>query len=269
VKLNILSRRIIEDSKSDDDVKIFIEANDLFLSQKVKKDISYKQSKSIGRGYSSTGWAWDADFFDYDNDGDEDLYCLNGMNQYSVYGPDNPYYESPEGESMDIAIYQSQASENVFFENNEGFLQNRSAGSGLNLNHTSRSAAYLDYDNDGDLDVIVNNYNGPAYFYENKSEQFGNNWIKLNLSYNNGDKRPSLIGTIVKIRTDDDKSIWRQISSTTGYLSGHPSTIHVGLNKSNNYKIEILWPDGQVTKKTLNIVNLTLNIHREGKKVSF
>ncbi|MFT6809285.1 MAG: hypothetical protein ACJA01_002521 [Saprospiraceae bacterium] len=246
-----------------------VEANDLFISGRSKKKIRYTQSKAIGRGYASTGWAWDADFFDYDNDGDEDLYCLNGMNQYSVYGPDNPYYTSPDGEAMSISLYQSQASENVFFENNDGFLQNRSSGSGLNLNHTSRSAAYLDYDNDGDLDVVVNNYNGPAYFYENKAEEFDYNWVKLKLTYREKDSNPSLVGAKIKIQTDSDKHIWRQISSTTGYLSGHPSTVHVGLNRSKSYKIEIIWPDGMVTKRSLNIINSTIHVERKGNKVSF
>jgi len=69
-----------------------VEANDLFLS---KPDGTYELSKLVDTGYSSTGWAWDADFFDLDHDGDDDLYVLNGMNDFNVYSTDNPYYKAP------------------------------------------------------------------------------------------------------------------------------------------------------------------------------
>ena len=238
-----------------------VEANDLFMSQQ-KDSIYYKQSKSIGRGYSSTGWAWDADFFDYDNDGDEDLYCLNGMNQYSVYSSENTYYTSPEGEDLDIVLATSQSGKNVFFENNDGFLQNRSSGSGLDLDYTSRSAAYLDYDNDGDLDVILNNYNGAAYMFENKSEKFGNNWISIDLvNYADG-KIKTLVGTKIRITTPDGKSVWRQVSSTTGYLSGHPNRIHVGLGHSKKCEIQITWPDGDRQSLITEDLNKLLELTR-------
>ena len=54
-----------------------VEANDLWMSTGGQ----YEQSKSVGRGMSSTGWAWGASFFDFDNDGDDDLYVVNGMNE--------------------------------------------------------------------------------------------------------------------------------------------------------------------------------------------
>ena len=48
----------------------------------------------------STGWAWDADFFDFDNDGDDDLYVVNGMNEYAVYSSVNPYLTDSERQSV-------------------------------------------------------------------------------------------------------------------------------------------------------------------------
>ncbi len=83
-----------------------VEANDLFLSQVEDGKLArYELSDRVGRGRSSTGWAWDADFFDFDNDGDDDLYCLNGMNEYAVYSPDNPYYMDPfENKRQNVVI---------------------------------------------------------------------------------------------------------------------------------------------------------------------
>ena len=143
------------------------------------------------------------------------------------------------------------------------FLQNRSAGSGLDLFHTSRSAAYLDYDNDGDLDVILNNYNGPAFLYENKSEDFGNNWLSIDLdSQSVGEINSTLIGTKVRITTSDGKSIWRQISSTTGYLSAHPKRIFIGLGQSEKCSVKITWPDGKMQQVEINEVNKHLVIEK-------
>ena len=63
-----------------------VEANDLFISQASGKELKgYELSKNVGRGYSSTGWSWFADFLDMDNDGDDDLYVVNGVNPYNVY----------------------------------------------------------------------------------------------------------------------------------------------------------------------------------------
>ena len=75
-----------------------VEANDLFLSAPPKELGELPQftlSKMVDRGYSSTGWSWDADFFDFDHDGDDDLYVLNGMNDFNLYSEDNPFYTEP------------------------------------------------------------------------------------------------------------------------------------------------------------------------------
>ncbi|MCW9015400.1 MAG: VCBS repeat-containing protein, partial [Kangiellaceae bacterium] len=159
-----------------------VEANDLFLSKQSESNkLEYELSDAVGRGYSSTGWSWDADFFDYDNDSDDDLYVLNGMNEFNLYSSENPYYTDPHSEEQkNVYIPVSTKESNVFFVNQGGKLNNRSKESGLDLIGNSRSAAYLDFDKDGDLDIIVNNYHEAAYFYQNEN-QSDSEWIKFKL----------------------------------------------------------------------------------------
>ncbi|WP_282167748.1 CRTAC1 family protein [Shewanella japonica] len=225
-----------------------VEGNDLFLSTKnAKGAINYQQSDLVGRGYSSTGWAWDADFFDVDNDSDDDLYVLNGMNDYYVYSTDNPYYADPHsGESMNVQFPDAAKASNVFFLNSGGKLDNVSAMSGLDIIANSRSAAYLDFDNDGDLDIVINNYHDSAQLFENQAQKLKNNWLKIKLQ-----GAPDLgvnldgIGAQIIIGTKDDTYSWRQVSGSQGYMSVHPKEQHVGLGKANSAKVVVIWPNGE------------------------
>ena len=107
----------------------------------------------MGRGYNSTGWAWGADFFDADNDGDDDLYVLNGMNEYNLYSSENAYAKAGVENTATAYVPVATRESNVFFLNSGGKFNNASERSGLALLGNSRSAVYLDYDDDGDLDI--------------------------------------------------------------------------------------------------------------------
>ena len=226
-----------------------VEANDLFLSNVEQNSLkSYRLSTNIGRGYSATGWSWDADFFDFDNDGDEDLYCLNGMNDFSVYSSENPFYFERQQDSKTITYAQSSREKNVFFVNEGGELVNRAEELGADLNSNARSASYFDFDNDGDLDIIVNNYHEKATVLENKASN-DNNWIKIKLI---GDPTQRVnrdaIGSTIILNGKSHKNIWREIHSTSGYLSVHPKEQHFGLGSDEEVTIEVRWSNGQTFK---------------------
>ncbi len=224
-----------------------VEANDLFLSNVSGKQLgSYQLSNNVGRGYSSTGWSWDADFFDYDNDGDEDLYCLNGMNDFSVYSSENPFYFERKEQSKSIQYAESNREKNVFFVNEGGTLINRASELGTDQLSNARSASYFDYDQDGDLDIIVNNYHDQAHLLENNAAK-GNNWIKIKLIGNpeKGINRDA-IGSSMVINSKNHKNIWREVHSTLGYLSVHPKEQHFGLGSDTKAEVEVRWSNGEV-----------------------
>ncbi|MCP5102636.1 MAG: CRTAC1 family protein [bacterium] len=226
-----------------------VEANDLFLSHASGgKFENYVLSDAVGRGFSSTGWAWGANFFDFDNDGDDDLYCVNGMNEYSVYS-DTPYYTKVFKEKREIQLKVYQKESNVFFVNEGGILRNQSKKSGTDLLGNSRSTVYVDFDNDGDLDIVLNNYHGPAVVYRNNSQQLGNNWLKVKLV---GDPRRKTnrdaIGAKIIAYKNDKQLVWREIRGGDGYLNVNPKVQHMGLGKEEVVDIKVIWPNGDEEK---------------------
>jgi hypothetical protein len=223
-----------------------VEANDLWVSTRGSAGavpVSYDQSTNVGRGYRSTGWAWDADFFDFDNDGDDDLYVVNGMNEYAVYSSVNPYLTDPKGNPSNGILPVAEKEEPVFFVNHDGTLQEETEKSGAHPAGNARSVAYLDSDSDGDLDMVVNHFNGPAAFYRNDAS--GNHWLKVRLT---GDPSKGVtrdaIGAKITIDTRSQKGMWREVFSTTGYLSVHPKEQHVGLGADTRADVTVLWPNG-------------------------
>lgn len=217
-----------------------VESNDLFISSKVEGRLAYSLSDQIGRGDTSTGWAWDADFFDVDNDGDEDLYVANGMNDYFVYSTKNAY------ESEEVIFPDAGKAANVFYLNDGGRLTNKSQPSGLDVVANSRSVTYLDLENDGDLDVVVNNYHDSAMLFRNNANKLNNKWLKIKLvgSPKNGVNLDA-IGAQILVGFGKTGYQWRQVSGSQGYMSVHPKTQHIGLGKEQEARIMVIWPNGQ------------------------
>jgi len=198
----------------------------------------YEVSPSVERS-NAVGWAWDADFFDFDNDGDDDLYVLNGANEYYTY-----YQSRQVGDSEQ---FDWNMEPNVFYTNEDGVLRNMSEQSGANISGNSRSAAYLDLEGDGDLDIALNNFHGPATLFRN--ENTGGNWMKIRLQGNpaNGSNRDA-IGARIIAATADGNRIWREVHGGSGYLSMESKTQHLGLGAATTADITITWPNGKTQK---------------------
>lgn len=225
-----------------------VEANDLFLSSTGHTNNlpKFTLSTMVDRGYSSTGWSWDADFFDFDHDGDEDLYVLNGMNDFNIYSEDNPFYADPiNNQAMHVQFANGRSEKNIFFSNRNGRLSEDTDKSGLGLLSNSRSATYFDYDNDGDLDLAINHYHGKVQLFENRVGSQSGNWIKIKLTDLTAKANRDAIGATIHVKSATNASQWKELHSTTGYLSVHPKTIHLGVGQSEQVEVQVTWPDGK------------------------
>ena len=188
-------------------------------------DVSY--ASKIGT-MSLPYLAWGVGFCDYDNDGYQDLFVANGHLDENVqaFNPTG-FYEQP----------------NLFFRNNRDGTFDEIAidsGSGLRLEKVSRGFAYADYDNDGDLDLLVTNLKGTPDLLENRGGQ--NTWLTLKLIGTRSNR--DAIGARVKVTAGNLTQI-REVRSGSSYLSQNDMRLHFGLGKHRQInRIEIHWPSG-------------------------
>ena len=221
-----------------------LESDILYMSSVNDGRMAYTPSKDIERGATSTGWAWDAEFFDFDHDGDDDLYLVNGTNDYNAY---SMVFANPneDGKTQQLLLNHRRES-NVFFINQEGKLKNVSGRSGADFAVNSRSTAYLDFDEDGDLDIAINNFHSPAILVRNDAEKENRGWLKIRLigDPDRGSNRDA-IGARILITADDGLRVLREIHGGSGYMSMNPKQLHFGLDSAESVRLKITWPNGE------------------------
>jgi hypothetical protein len=218
------------------------ESDMLYMSQLREGRLSgYAPSQDVERGATSTGWAWDAEFLDFDHDGDDDLYLVNGTNDYNTFSTILRDDEALEGRTL---VLDHRRESNVFFLNEDGRLRNVSPRSGADLAINSRSTAYLDLEGDGDLDIAINNLHGPATLLRNDADKLGH-WLELRLVGDpaRGSNRDA-IGARIVATTPGGRRIRREVQGGSGYLSMNPKRQHLGLGDAESVDVLVIWPDG-------------------------
>ena len=174
---------------------------------------------------------WGVDFFDVDNDGDKDLLIANGHLQDTIEQYD------------DTTTYPQH--NHLLINNGHGYFVNESVktGNGLQSRKVSRGLATGDYDNDGDLDVLICNANDTPQLLRNDSEIQGN-WILIHTIGMRSNRAG--IGTRIKIQTDTLIQI-DEVRGGSGYLSQNDLRLHFGIGAHNHIdRIEARWPSGIV-----------------------
>lgn len=208
----------------------------------------------------ATDWSWGALIFDMDSDGKRDLFVANGIYQDIT---DLDYLNFIDNEDTKIKIISQTGVDykaltdpipvnpiSNFAYRNLGDLkfENMAAAWGLDKPIHSNGAAYGDLNNDGYLDLVVNNVNTPAQIFRNAGKTINpeNHFIQFELSGKG--KNSGAIGTQIQIKAGDQQFYLEQMPNR-GFQSSVDPKLTVGLGSLTKIdEINVLWPDGSYTK---------------------
>ena len=228
-------------------------------------------------GMSSTDWSWGALMFDADNDGLNDVFICNGINKdlgnldfldFLFNDMYKQIQETGKKEEIDELLKRLPVTPlpNRVFKNN-GNLQFSDVGNawGFSKPSFSNSIAYGDLDNDGDLDVVINNENQPASVYKNNSREINkNNYIGISLKGKN--ENTFAVGSKIKIYIGAD-IYYRENITARGFQSSvdYKQVIGIGKNKVVDSML-IIWPDRTFTKVVHPAINIVHQLQQPLQK---
>ena len=227
-------------------------------------------------GVSSTEWSWGGLLADYDNDGWKDIFISNGikgatndMDFINFIANDNIQKRIKLGMAgPDMAFIKEMPQKkvaNYFFKNNGDLTFTDATEKWFHKENTlSNGCAYADLDNDGDLEIIVNNVDEEAHILENLSDSAENNYLKVHFRGHS----PNTYGIGAKVVAySQTNMIIQENFVSRAYLSSVPNEVHLGLGKTKVIdSVHIIWPGGNYeTLKSVN-VNQRLLVHEKDAK---
>ena len=209
-------------------------------------------------GVSNTDWSWAALFGDYDNDGYKDLFVTNGyVKDYTEmdflkYSVDR-VVRTMHKDSVDpipeyIRKMPTNETANYIFKNQgNGTFLKKTTDWGFDKKGVSAGAAYVDLDNDGDLDLVINNSNDFAGVYKNNSEVLiKNNYLRVQLDGGPANQRG--IGTKVKLFCKGQQ-FYQEQSPVRGFQSSSDPVLNFGVGKNALIdSILVIWPNDKYQK---------------------
>ena len=232
----------------------------------------------IGRlaGVEASDWSWGALFFDMNNDGLRDLFIANGIYR-DLTDQDYLQYVSNEqvlrsivsNEKVDyeslVGIIPSRPIKNHAYINSDKLEFTYEEKTGLCTPGFSNGSAYGDLDNDGDLDLVVNNVNMASFIYENHTEKNKErNFIQFELK--GIGKNTNAIGSKIKI-FDGLNNYYIQQQPTRGFQSSVDLRPHLGLPTNNQINVEVTWPDGSISCLKNVEPNQLITIHQSNPSI--
>jgi len=200
-------------------------------------------------GVVKTDWSWAPLIADYDNDGNKDIYITNGVIKDYTNQDFRTYLREKEAKNESavledlLALMPSQKLDNYMYKNKGDItFSNETNNWGLSDPSFSSGGAYADLDNDGDLDLVVNNTEDLLAIYRNNQNK---NYLQVKL--NGAAKNKLGIGSKVYLTTEKGTQL-QQLYLTRGYQSSMPEIVHFGLGDASKIeKVTVVWPDGKTS----------------------
>jgi hypothetical protein len=202
-------------------------------------------TRQAGLGHNTRFVGWGCGFLDADNDGRPDLFLANG-------------HVFPEVNQLHIDVrYRDRK---ILYRNlGGGKFEDLSAGAGPGIveSHSSRGVALGDYDNDGRVDIVVNNQNDPPSLLRNETTG-GGHWLVVQLAGRRSNR--SGIGARVRVRSGGREQ-FDEVRSGGSYLSQSDLRVHFGLGAATQADwLEVRWPSGGVDRRERVAANQTVRV---------
>ncbi len=207
-------------------------------------------------GVAQTDWSWATLLADFDNDGWKDMYITNGYRKnvtdrdfitftedFSSFGTTE--YNTKKRLDLLNNVPEIPLAHYAFRNTGDGSFTDVSQSWGLNTKSFANGAAYADFDNDGDLDIAVNNVDGEALVYRNRSREQAPDQHYLTIKLQGDSANRQGIGANVTLWAGGQKQ-YAELFTVRGYLSSVESRLHFGVgNKTKIDSVRIEWPGGR------------------------